>query len=260
MAYRKTAFVENEFYHIYSRGNSKQKIFLDIHDYERFVKLLYLCNGEVGVDFREDIIRKNISAWDFDCGRPIVFLGAWVLMPNHFHIYLTINSRKSDFRNFRKNGVTEFMRKLLTSYSKYFNTKHSRTGGLFEGKFKSVHLEGDTQAKYLFSYIHLNPLRLIDKNWKENKTKDFKKNKNFLDNYKWSSYLDHKGIARPENKILYIKAFPDYFQNIKDFDQEIEEWLNFNLNSAEVCGSLRKSDFRKLETQMFPLMRPKAKE
>lgn len=230
MSTRKIPFVEGEYYHIYSRGNSKQKIFLDVQDYERFLKLLYLCNSENNIDFREDIVRKNINAWDFDRGKTIVSIGAWVLMPNHFHLYLTLNPRKSDFR---KNEVTEFMRKLLTSYSKYFNKKYKRTGGLFEGQFKAVYIKNDNHAKYNFSYIHLNPIKLIDKNWKENGIKDLQKANMFLKSYKWSSYLDYKGVVRPENKILNIEKFPKYFKNIKDFDKEIIDWLQFKEREEE---------------------------
>lgn len=230
MGYRKTAFVEGEFYHIYNRGNSKQKIFLDNYDYDRFIKLLYLCNSEYSIDFREDIVRQGINAWDFDREENIVSMGAWVLMPNHFHLYLTINPRKTVFRKGKngENQITEFMRKLLTSYSKYFNTKYKRTGGLFENRFKSVNIENDNQAKYLFSYIHLNPVKLIDSKWKENGIKNKKKTIDFLEKYLWSSYLDYKKVIRPQNKILDIKAFPEYFKNIKDFDFEIEEWLTFS--------------------------------
>jgi len=227
---RKSPFVAGEFYHVYSRGNNKQKIFLDNHDKDRFVKLLYLCNSKFSIDFREDIVRRNINAWEFERGKNIVSIGAWVLMSNHFHLYLTI-SRKSDFR---KNEVTEFMRKLLTSYSKYFNRKYGRTGGLFEGKFRSVHITLDRQAKYLFSYIHLNPIKLIDSKWKEYGVRDIKKSKRFLQKYKWSSYLDYRGIKREENKILDKKSFPQYFKNIKDFDTEIFYWLSFN-QFAEVA-------------------------
>lgn len=207
MSQRSQPFVKGEFYHIYSRGNSKQKIFLD--DYDR------------------DRIRKKIDAWEFKRGENMVSIGAWVLMPNHFHLYITI-SRDVRKQGFRENGITEFMHKLLTSYSKYFNKKYKRTGSLFESKFKAVHIEKDTQAKYLFSYIHLNPVKLVDSKWKEEGIKDWKKVKAFLDNYKWSSYLDYKKVVRPENQILNLKDFPRYFRNIKDFDAEIKEWLSFS--------------------------------
>ena len=224
MVYRKTPFAEGEFYHIFSRGNSKQKIFLDDQDYDRFMKLLFLCNSNRRIDFREDIVRRGIDAWDFDRGESIVSIGAWVLMPNHFHLYITPNLRKSDFR---KSGITEFMRKLLTSYSKYFNKKYRRMGGLFEGKFKSIMIDKDPQAKYLFSYIHLNPIKLIDSQWKNNGIKDNKKAKSFLEKYLWSSCLDYKGIIRTQSKILNREVFPEYFQDIKDFNSEVEEWLTF---------------------------------
>ena len=68
---------------------------------------------------------------------------------------------------------------------------------------------------------------MIDSKWRANGIKDLKKAIKFLENYKWSSYLDYKGVIRPENKILDRENFLDYFQNIKDFDSEIMEWLKF---------------------------------
>lgn len=227
MSYRKVPFVENEYFHIYSRGNSKQKIFQDEKDYERFVKLLYLCNTNKKFKFRDDIVRANIDAFDYDRSDTIVSIGAWVLMPNHFHIYLTINPHMSDMCKDERNYISEFIRKLLTSYTKYINTKYRRTGGLFEGAFKSEHIKMENHAKYLFSYIHLNPIKLIQKDWKEAGVSDFKKALNYLKGYKWSSYLDYLGVNRNENKILSRVDFPDYFSGIGDFEKEIQEWLNF---------------------------------
>jgi putative transposase len=124
-----------------------------------------------------------------------------------------------------RNYISEFVRKLSTSYVKYFNGKYKRTGGLFEGSFKSIHLKNDNQAKYLFSYIHLNPVKLIQKDWKETGIKNLKGALEFLNNYKWSSYFDFTGVERKENKILNIEDFPKYFDNIKDFNKEILGWL-----------------------------------
>ncbi len=88
--------------------------------------------------------------------------------------------------------------------------------------------------RYLSIIMILNPIKLIDKNWKEYGIKDFKEAKQFLQGYKWSSYLDYKGIIRSENKILDINNFPKYFQNTKDFDMEIIEWLKFFEEDDEV--------------------------
>ncbi|MFA5095627.1 MAG: transposase [Candidatus Paceibacterota bacterium] len=225
MAYRKTPLVFGEYFHVYNRGNSKQEIFLDDNDKNRFVKLLYLSNSKNGVSFRDDIVDKKIDAWDFERGEPLVSISAWVLMPNHFHIYMT-SSPKSDLGE-NKNNISEFMRKLLTAYTKYFNTKHKRVGSLYEGKFKSIHIENDNQAKYLFSYIHLNPIKLIDSSWKENGISNTNLALKYLNTYKWSSYNDHRGILRKESKILQLSDFPNYFSNIKDFDSEIFSWLQY---------------------------------
>ena len=84
----------------------------------------------------------------------------------------------------------------------------------------------DQQAKYIFSYIHLNPVKLIDSFLKEKKLKNTKKILDFLKNYRLSSYQDYVDIKRPENKILSKKDFPDYFSSKKVFNKEIFDWLN----------------------------------
>jgi len=225
MSFRKTEFAEGEYYHIYNRGNSKQKIFLDDKDRERFLKLLYLCNSKQGIDFYNDITKRKIDAWDFEKGESIVNIGAWVLMPNHFHLYITPKTARKEARLPSKNTITDFMHRVLTAYSKYFNAKYKRTGALFEGKFKSVHTSKDNQAKYLFSYIHLNPIKLIDAKWKERGIKNKKEALNFLDLYKWSSYFDYLEFNRPENKILNRIDFLDYFKTKRDFQKEIFDWI-----------------------------------
>ena len=233
MSNRKVPLADGEYYHIYNRGNSKQKIFLSKEDYLYFVKLLYCCNTYKGFNFREDIIKQGIEAFDFDREETIVSMGAWVLMPNHFHVYLTTSPKSDLWREIEKSRISEFMRKVSTAYAKYFNAKYSRTGGLFEGKFKSVHLETDNQAKYLFSYIHLNPIKLIDSKWKQDGIKDVKKSLEFLQKYKWSSYLDHINNDRNESKILDIENFLDYFSSLKDFNKEILGWLKYKDESIQ---------------------------
>ncbi|MEI6660013.1 MAG: transposase [bacterium] len=224
MSIRKVPLVQGEYFHLYNRGNDKKEIFLDDEDRERFVKLLYLCNSERNLNFREDIVKKHIDAWDWQRGKPIISIGAWVLMPNHFHLYIT--SPKQGFGPEKiDNVITKFMSKLCTSYSKYFNKKYNRTGKLFEDKFKSVHVDSEVQAKYLYSYIHLNPIKLIQKDWKAVGIRYKKVALQFLDNYAWSSYKEYQVEDRRENSILSKEAFPDYFRNKSTFEKEIFEWL-----------------------------------
>jgi len=225
MPRRKVPFVPGEYYHIYNRGNSKQIIFFDEKDYERFTKCLYLCNSQKNFNFRDDIVDLKIDSFDFDRGTPIVSIGTWTLMPNHFHLYLTFSPCPGQGE---KNNISDFMHRLSLAYVGYLNRKYKRTGSLFEGPFKAVHVKNDNQARYLFSYHHLNPVKLIQPKWKEEGIKNTKKTLEFLKNYKWSSYLDYKGVKRPEGKIITLEDFPIDFQNTNDFDREILDWLEYN--------------------------------
>ena len=215
MSIRKTNFVQGEYYHLYNRGNSKQTIFKDKKDYNHFVYLLYLSNTKK--NFRINDISKDF--FNFNQEQQLVSIGAWVLMPNHFHILITEKE---------EGGISKFMQKLSTAYSMYYNKKYKRTGGLFEGKFKSQHLNTDRYLKYIFSYIHLNPIKLIQKDWKEEGIKDKQEAINYLDKYFYSSYLDFIEEKRYQNKILKLEAFPKYFLNKNLFKKEIFEWLSYN--------------------------------
>lgn len=212
---RKFDFSINEFYHIYNRGTEKRLIFLDKNDYGRFIKLLYLCNSKNSIVFR-DIAADKV--YEHDREETIVDVGAYCLMPNHFHLLL---------REKIEGGISIFMQKVLTAYSSYFNKKYARTGGLFEGVFKATHADTDEYLKYLFSYIHLNPVKIIDSKWKENGITDRRVAKKYLAKYTYSSYADYMGAEREELKVLNVSAFPQYFADFNDFNQFVDEWLSF---------------------------------
>lgn len=217
MSIRKTNLVSGEYYHIYNRGNSKQKIFHDNEDYFRFMSLLFACNSIN--NFRAGTLAKEESPYDFERKKRIVSIGSYCVMPNHFHILIMQKEER---------GISKFMQKLSTAYSMYYNKKYKRTGGLFEGKFKAEHAKNDRYLKYLFSYIHLNPIKLMQKNWKEIGIKNKKEALEYLEKYKYSSYLDYLGIERVQNQILNTEDFPKYFLNKKSFQKDILEWLSYN--------------------------------
>ena len=215
MSIRKVAFASGEFYHIYNRGNSKQVIFHDKQDYQRFQALLYAVNTNENIILR--LVFKD--RYYFNRNKRLVSIGTYCLMSNHFHLILIQHN---------EGCISKFMQKLTTAYSMYYNKKYIRTGGLFEGKFKSEHLNEDRYLKYLFSYIHLNPVKLIDKKWKTNGIKNKQKILEFLKNYTYSSYLDYLGTERPEKAILNQESFPKYFLTKETFMKEIFEWLSFD--------------------------------
>ena len=216
MSTRTIGFAVGEYYHLYNRGNSKQIIFRDQEDYFHFMTLLFTCNG---VNSFRNFLVKSTKAQDpflFERGGTLVSVGAYVLMPNHFHILVKEET---------ENGISRFMQKVSTAYVMYFNNKYKRTGGLFEGKFKSKHLDEDRYLKYIFSYIHLNPVKLIQKNWKEEGIKDRNEIFKFLGSYNFSSYQEYVLIDRKYKEILNITAFPKYFSGKNKFREEIIEWV-----------------------------------
>ena len=215
MSIRPTPFVAGEIYHIYNRGNDKKIIFHDNQDYKRFIDLLYLSNTKINL--RISKISEDISI--FDRGERLVNIGSYCLMPNHFHLILMQTENGS---------ISKFMQKLTTAYSMYYNKKYKRTGSLFEGKFKAKYIKDDRYLKYLFSYVHLNPVKLIQKDWKEKGINNKSQALNFLEKYKNSSYLDYLGIPRNESIVLNREVFPNYFPSKDKFKTEIFEWLSYN--------------------------------
>ncbi|MEX0932371.1 MAG: transposase [Parcubacteria group bacterium] len=211
MAIRTTNFVPGEYYHIYNRGNSKQRIFHDNADHHRFLKLLYLANSDTNLAVRN----FNKDIYEIERGNRLVSIGAYCLMPNHFHLLLTPKD---------EGGLTKFMQKLGTSYSMYYNNRYERTGTLFEGRFKSGHVGTDRYLKYLFSYIHLNPLKVLNPTWKEGAMNN--SYIEYLNKFKFSSYQEYAGNDRPDKAILSSEDFPKYFPNKKVFYSEISDWVN----------------------------------
>jgi putative transposase len=218
MGQRKVSFALGEFYHVYNRGTDKRDIFLDNRDYKRFTELLYVCNSTQSINLR-DIHRETDSVFQQEREQTLVAIGAYCLMPNHFHILLTPVA---------DDGVTRFMNKLGTSYSMYFNKKYDRTGALFQGRFKAKMVVVDEYMKYLYAYIHLNPVKLIDSKWKDDGIRDFEATMKYLSQYSFSSLPRYIGPDREENSILDESLFPDYFSTVGSNIKELAEWLLYS--------------------------------
>ena len=79
----------------------------------------------------------------------------------------------------------------------YFNNKIERSGSLFQGVFKSVHVDKNEYLKYLITYIHVNPLELVYPKWKmEEEIKNPNEVLASLKDYKWSSLSDYSNNKR----------------------------------------------------------------
>ena len=219
---RRDSIAPGEFYHIYNRGTEKRTIFMNDKGYERFLALLYACNSRKAVDLK----LQGSTLYEvlgLDGGGAVVDVGAYCLMPNHFH--LLIKSKN-------EGDVSKFMQKVSTGYTMYFNTREERTGALFQGRFKARHVPTDTYLRYLIAYIHLNPVKLIEPAWKETGISDRQKAVDYLRTYRWSSYLDYLGEKRGENVLLNKSALPEYWSTKKSFEEFVTDWLERGMLSS----------------------------
>lgn len=219
---RNIKLVSGELYHLYNRGTEKRKIFMRRNDYDRFLVLLYLCNSTKPVrldDFPQGRTLRKVFM-EFNRGESLADLCAYCLMPNHFHLLV---------REKTEGGISRFMQKLMTGFTMYFNIRYERPGALFQGKYKATHVNDDQYLKYLLSYIHLNPIKLIEPKWKETGIANRSRAEKWLENYQYSSWLDYCGKDRIERRILNMNALEEYYdyKTPSNFRKSVTEWLDY---------------------------------
>ena len=113
-------------YHITSRGNARQAIFLNEGDFADFLRIL----GSV------------VKRYHF-------LLHAFCLMDNHYHLLIETP----------EGNLSKGMRQLNGLYTQRFNRKHHRVGHLFQGRYKAILVDKDNYLLELSRYIVLNPVR-----------------------------------------------------------------------------------------------------
>ena len=174
---RKFQFIPGSYYHVCNRSNDEKSIFLDEKDYARFLFLILFYQASVPFynlgrqisyfvrhsmfNISRDAVKKVITARKVE-------LNSFAIMPNHFHLLVQEKIEK---------GISSYLQRIQNGYAKYFNTKYTKRGHLFQGAFRAIPVEADEQLLYLSAYIHRNPRELEE--W-ENKEV----------NYSWSSYQD----------------------------------------------------------------------
>ena len=113
--------------HLVQRGNNRNRCFQDAVDFRLYLKLLSTA-----------------------CRRHSCDLHSFVLMTNHVHLLLT--PRKPD-------GASMLFRDLGRDYVRKYNSRHGRSGTLWEGRSKSSLIDTDSYLLACYRYIELNPVR-----------------------------------------------------------------------------------------------------
>src|SRR3989338_10441959 len=145
---RKTKFATGEFYHIYNRGVDKRNIFEDPEDFWRFLESMKEFNREDAIGSLYAINNdKEKFRGSASKNKKLVNFVAYCLNQNHYHFIL---------EPLVEGGIQKFMHKLSTGYTMYFNDKNKRAGSLFQGRYKSIHIDSNEYLLHLSVYVNLN--------------------------------------------------------------------------------------------------------
>jgi putative transposase len=126
----------------------------------------------------------------------LVKIFAFCLMPNHFHIGIQETTEK---------GIEKFIHRLCTSYSMYFNNKYLNSGTIFQGQYKSKHVNNDDYLRYLIQYIHLNPFGIEEPELLKSAKPNFlQQATKYSKNYEYSSYKEYLGVHRTQSTVLNL--------------------------------------------------------
>ncbi len=113
--------------HVIHRGNNRQAIFTCDEDIAAYAHWL-----------AEGAAKSNVD------------IHAWVFMTNHVHLLLTPSTDQA---------ISRVMQFIGRQYVRRFNYRYTRTGTLFEGRFRSSLVQGDRYLLTCVQYIELNPVR-----------------------------------------------------------------------------------------------------
>jgi putative transposase len=196
--------ITGQIYHIYNRGVEKRRVFEDRRCYTRLLQGIkyYQLKGpkpKFSHSFNNNLFKP-------DPEKKLVDIICYCLMPNHFHLLI---------KQLSDGGISEFVSKLINSYTKFYNVKYRRVGPLFQGQFKAILIESDEQLIHVSRYIHLNPIAsFLVKN---------------LNLYEWSSYNEYinniNSICNKQDVLSFFKENTDYEQFCLDqvsYAQDLE--------------------------------------
>lgn len=196
-------FTEEGIYHIYNRGNKKQKTFFKEENYLYFLKKV-----------RAELL-------------PYCEILAYCLMPNHFHFIVFIKCKKLnalDNDNKRNKTLNNAIAILLRSYTRSMQAQENFTGSLFQQKTKAKELVDADNAtiNYLSlcaHYIHFNPLkaRIVEN----------------LEQWKFSSYLDYMSLR---NGTLCNRAMLYSIAGLNE-DDFINESIRHRMTAEDLASS-----------------------
>ncbi len=175
-----------ELFHLLNRGVEKRNIFMDDRDRFRFVPGLLLFNTPRAANNTTYLIERDNDIVSRYLEERVGDIHGWSLMNNHYHLLLSERV---------ENGISMFIRKLNMGYAKYFNKRYDRSGYLFQGRTKKIHVNSEAYFLHILNYVHFNPLDYLQKgrDWRSRAIQGPAQAHDWLMKYRWSSYSDYCG-------------------------------------------------------------------
>lgn len=218
---RKVKFVEGEFYHIFNRGVDKRTIFQERDDLDRFFQSMKEFNviEPIGSIYENSFNKNNknrlgnlVSKSESGNNKQekLVNFICYCLNPNHYHFIL---------EPLVENGITKLMHKVGLGYTKYINEKYDRSGSLFQGTFKAVHINTDTQLLHTSVYVNLN-----------DKVHQLGNSVSKLGKSSWREYIDEN----IKNSFCTKDIILGQFKNKADYKKFAEESLESILEKRDM--------------------------
>lgn len=187
---------ESGIYHIMLRGISRQNLFEDDEDCQKFIKTL--------VYFKEKSQYR---------------IYAYCLMSNHIHILLREEEEP----------LSIIIKRISSSYVYYYNLKYCRCGHLFQERYKSEIVENDSYFLTVLRYIHQNPIKASMirelEEYKWSSYREYIGSRKIVD-------VDFALNLFSEDRVIAIQKFID-FNNEKNKDQCLEYEVNKRINDVE---------------------------
>ena len=205
-------FENGQYYHVYNRGTDGRKIFDEKFDVDRFLLSMKLFNTK---DSPGSVYEQSFNQ-DQPYRAELVEFIAYCLNPNHFHFLV---------QQKRANGISLFMQRL-GGYVTYYNLRHKRKGGLFQGKFKAKLIDDNDYLLHLSAYINLNA-RVHQLGAPSAKLSQ-------------SSLKEYSDVTFPKNrKLCRTDIILDQFSNRKEYESFCEDSLELMLSTKEEAKELK---------------------
>ena len=171
-------YAAGEYYHIYNRGPGRQLIFREADNYLLVLRLLKEYSARLGIT-----------------------VVAYCLMPTHYHFLL---------RQDGEQPISLLMQRVFNAYTKAYNKRYHRSGTLFQGRYRAVHVQQENYLVQLCRYIHANPVKagLVSR----------------VQDWPYSNYREWIGAR--DGRVVDRTLVESLFQKPEEYERFVEDYVS----------------------------------